>query len=132
MVRENLICFVADDDEKKVIRENAETRKMSMSAFIRDRTVRSEMTNNELADFLMNYIARMGVKTAGISIGRKILKPPPEIMIETAGMTEEQKKKFVEYERRKREARGELVKELEECLKTKGTLEQCNIEILEE
>lgn len=133
MVREHLICFVTDDNEKKAIKDNATFRNMSMSAFIRDRTVRGEMTNDELADYLMINVREI-LKTQPLPpiIRKERVKPPPEIPIEVAGMTEAQRKRFEEYEKEKQEARGVLIKELKQCLLERKSLEECNIEILEE
>ena len=137
MVREKLICFVADENEKKAISSNATTRGFgSMSAFIRSRTVRPEMTNNELADMLMDYIwktcagKKEGVKTP---ITRVIpSKPPVEILPEMVGLSAEQQEKMSEYIQRKKFARLELMTELKKCLAARKPLEDCTIDVLEE
>lgn len=132
--RSNLLCFVANDDEKGAIKDNANERSMSMSAFVRSRSVKPEMTNNELANMLMGFMSKIVEIRPSYKEAKRILKPPPaaqDIRIEEMGMSKEQKRIFRKAERGRMEARGELMNELKECLKEKG-LEQCNIDILSE
>ena len=123
MKRDLSISFVVSNNEKETIKKNAKSQNKSMSAFIRERAIKPEMTNNELADMLMDYMAKRleSTKTKGIErIREESLKPPPKLSAVLGEMNEEQQSKFKESVKQTTNGLKAITKELEEIFIKKG------------
>jgi len=99
--RKTFMGFWVTDSEKDTIEKNAEIQGKSVSAFLRDRGARAELTNNEALFFVMDYMGKkfdvieemcafsatgVGTSEQPIIRIRKDSKGTPTIKIETSGI----------------------------------------------
>lgn len=126
MKRKFSISFVVSEKERDIIKKNAKNAKKSISAFVRERAIKPEMTNNELADMLMNYMAKRldSVKKRGVErIREDSLRPPANLSAVLGDMTGDQQKKFKKKIQETTTCLTDLQGELQKVLEIKGLKE---------
>lgn len=157
MVKNKIICFVVDENEKSAIKENADDRSMSMSAFIRGRTVVSDMNNIEVAMSVTEHIDK-SIESITQHIDKSVenlsetlhptckiqeLKTPPAPIIPsppaiirkkvpTKIVTIESLWMSPEEQKERIADAKEVMIDLKECLAKRKDISECPIEILEE
>jgi len=119
------IGFWVTQEQKDRIEENAAEAGLTVSAFLRDRALRKEVTNSEVVDLLMAFIAKKTLSSgkAQGDLGRKRRGSAPldvQHMLETSGMSKEQKASFRASLKRVEDGAGKMVEELKTVLEARG------------
>jgi hypothetical protein len=128
MARDNYVAFWCTHEELESINKNAQKEKKTRAKYIRDRAIRPDSTNNEIANLLMGFIATKFEELKYIAIAatpqhdtemmfkpnRK--SPSTALHLEEAGLDAIQKQKLLRLSQAKKSYRQELQAELSEFL----------------
>jgi len=126
MVRENYVAFWANDEELNIIDSYAKKFGKTRAKYIRDRAIRPDSTNNEIADLLMQFISTRLEELKFISISAipetthdttmdfkpKRMFKSVELDPTEAGLAQEMKDKLRALAKKKAMYRNELQQEL--------------------
>jgi len=131
--KEEKITFLVSEEEKREIKRKAEERELNISEYLRDRSLRSQISNDLMTERLFSFLQNFSEKLESVSpflLGSrsKKRKKTPTLKIETLDMNESQAKKYEESIRRSSEHyEGELLGELSDVLSLRRRKVDCEL-----